>query len=270
MNSDQQSGVLLSEQRGYIGIITFNRPAQHNALSAQLLTELCAVLAAWAASGEVRVVILTGAGDKAFSAGYDINAIATVGPEHKTSDNNEPQQTVLERGLAAVKNFPYPTIAMLNGHCFGGALHMALCCDIRIAADHIAMAMPPAKLGMVYGAEGLTQFIQTLGSAKTREMFFTGRTYEGQQIAEMGLVGQLVPAEELEHTVLMMAEEIASNAPLALRGIKRIMNIIEDPALSGTEVKEVDELVAGSFRSSDLKEGQAAFLEKRKPRFLGN
>jgi enoyl-CoA hydratase/carnithine racemase len=81
---------------------------------------------------------------------------------------------------------------------------------------------------------------------------------------------QLVPAEELEHTVLMMAEEIPSNAPLALRGIKRIMNIIEEPALSGTEVKEVDELVAGSFRSSDLKEGQAAFLEKRKPRFLGN
>lgn len=269
MNSDQQSGVLLSEQRGHIGIITFNRPAQHNALSAELLGQLCSVLATWAESDEVRVVILTGAGDKAFSSGYDINAIATVGPEHKTSDNNEPQQTALERGLAAVKNFPYPTIAMLNGHCFGGALHMALCCDIRIAADHIAMAMPPAKLGMVYGAEGLAQFIQTLGSAKAREMFFTGKTYEGQQIAEMGLVGQLVPAEELEHTVLMMAEEVASNAPLALRGIKRIMNIVELPVLNDKQGKEAHDLVSESFRSSDLKEGQAAFLEKRKPVFSG-
>lgn len=269
MNSGQQSEVLLSEQRGHIGIITFNRPEQHNALSPELLSKLCTVLATWAESDEVRVVILTGAGDKAFSAGYDINAIATVGPEHQAAIDNEPQQTPFERGLAAVRNFPYPTIAMLNGHCFGGALHMALCCDIRIAADHIAMAMPPAKLGLVYGAEGLAQFIKTLGSAKAREMFFTGRTYKGEQIRDMGLAGQLVPAEALTETVFALAEGIASNAPLALRGIKRIMNIVELPALSHEHGKEAHELVSESFRSSDLKEGQAAFLEKRKPLFRG-
>ncbi len=269
MNSHLQSDVLLSEQRGHIGIITFNRPAQHNALSPELLDKLCAVLKAWATSGKIRVVVLTGAGDKAFSSGYDINAIATVGPEHKVAVDNEAQQTPFERGLAAVKNFPYPTIAMLNGHCFGGALHMALCCDIRIAADHIAMAMPPAKLGMVYAAEGLAQFIQILGSAKAREMFFTGRTYQGQEVAEMGLVGQLTPAEVLEHTVLVMAEEIACNAPLALQGIKRIMNMVEQPSLSDTQEREALALVTESFSSSDLVEGQAAFLEKRKPRFVG-
>ncbi len=274
MNSSQQSGVLLSEQRGHIGIITFNRPAQHNALSPELLGKLCEVLAAWAANGEVRVVILTGAGDKAFSAGYDINAIATVGPEHKAQADNKrgnkaPQETPFEQGLAAVKNFPYPTIAMLNGHCFGGALHMALCCDMRIAADHIAMAMPPAKLGVVYGAEGLAQFIEVLGSAKAREMFFTGRSYKGEQIAEMGLAGQLVPADQLESTVLTLAEDIARNAPLALRGIKRIMNIVEQPVLNDEQEREAHALVAESFRSSDLKEGQAAFLEKRKPLFQG-
>ncbi len=270
MNSSQQSDVLLSEQRGHIGIITFNRPAQHNALSPELLGKLCEVLAAWAASGDIRVVILTGAGDKAFSAGYDINAIASVGPEHKTPVNDEPEQTPFEQGLAAVKNFPYPTIAMLNGHCFGGALHMALCCDMRIAADHIAMAMPPAKLGMVYGAEGLAQFIQVLGSAKAREMFFTGRTYKGEKISEMGLAGQLVPANELTNTVFTLAEDIALNAPLALQGIKRIMNIVEQPALNDEQEKEAYELVVESFRSSDLKEGQAAFLEKRKPLFVGS
>lgn len=269
MNSSEQRGVLLSEQRGHIGIITFNRPAQHNALSPELLAKLCEVLATWAAGGEVRVVVLTGAGDKAFSAGYDINAIATVGPDHKASTNDEPAETPFERGLTAVKNFPYPTIAMLNGHCFGGALHMALCCDMRIAADHIAMAMPPAKLGVVYGAEGLSQFIQVLGSAKAREMFFTGRTYKGAQIGEMGLAGQLVPAEQLESTVFALAEDIACNAPLALRGIKRIMNIVEQPNLSEGQENEAHQLVAESFRSCDLKEGQAAFLEKRKPHFLG-
>jgi len=274
VSSSQQSGVLLREQRGHIGIITFNRPAQHNALSPELLGKLCEVLADWAANGEVRVVVLTGAGDKAFSAGYDINAIATVGPEHKVQTatkrgNNEPQQTPFEQGLAAVKNFPYPTIAMLNGHCFGGALHMALCCDMRIAADHIAMAMPPAKLGLVYGAEGLSQFIEVLGSAKAREMFFTGRTYKGEQIAEMGLAGQLVSAEALESTVLTLAEDIARNAPLALRGIKRSMNIVEQAVLSDEQEKEAHQLVAESFRSRDLQEGQAAFLEKRKPVFQG-
>ena len=269
MNSSQQSGVLLSEQRGHIGIITFNRPEQHNALSPELLAKLCDVLAAWADSGEVRVVILTGAGEKAFSAGYDINAIATVGPDHKSSVDKAPGATPFERGLAAVRNFPYPTIAMLNGHCFGGALHMALCCDIRIAADHIAMAMPPAKLGVVYGAEGLAQFIEVLGSAKAREMFFTGRTYKGEQIAEMGLAGQLVPADQLQRTVFALAEDIAGNAPLALRAIKRIMNIVEQPALNDEQEREAHELVAASFRSRDLKEGQAAFLEKRAPVFKG-
>lgn len=279
MSAAGQSKVLLSEKRGHIGIITFNRPEQHNALSPELLGDLCAVLADWSASGDVRVVVFTGAGDKAFSAGYDINAIATVGPEHRATAekaqgnaeraNNLLGKTPFEMGLEAVKNFPYPTIAMLNGHCFGGALHMALCCDIRIAADHISMAMPPARLGVVYGAEGLLQFIQVLGSAKAREMFFTGRTYKGAQIAEMGLAGQLVPAEQLASTVFSMAEDIAKNAPLALRGIKRIMNIVELPGLSEDMCKEAHELVTESFRSSDLKEGQAAFLEKRKPVFTG-
>lgn len=279
MSAVEQNKVLLSEKRGHIGIITFNRPEQHNALSPELLKDLCAVLADWAASGDVRVAIFTGAGDKAFSAGYDINAIATVGPEHRAAVEKDPAgsesaishegKTPFEQGLEAVKNFPYPTIAMLNGHCFGGALHMALCCDIRIAADHIAMAMPPAKLGVVYGADGLLQFIQVLGSAKAREMFFTGRTYKGEQIAAMGLAGQLVPAELLVSTVFEMAEDIALNAPLALRGIKRIMNMVELPVLNEAMSNEAHQLVAESFRSSDLKEGQAAFLEKRKPVFRG-
>ncbi|HAD07849.1 MAG TPA: enoyl-CoA hydratase [Porticoccaceae bacterium] len=267
-NSLQQD-VLLHEQHGHIGLITFNRPEQRNALSPQLLRQLCKVLADWAACGEIRVVIFTGAGDKAFSAGYDIGAIETVGPGHKEKKADGGSATPFEQALREVRNFPYPTIAMINGHCFGGALHLALCCDLRIAADHISMGMPPARLGVVYGPDGLLEFIQVLGSARARELLFTGRPYRGQEIIEMGLVRYLVPGEALENTVFALANEIAANAPLALKGMKRIMNMVEAPDFSDELKAEARKLVAEGFASADLKEGQRAFLEKRKPVFTG-
>ena len=260
---------LLSEIRGAVGLLTFNRPERRNALSPQLLDELCGVLADWASDGAVRAVVITGAGDQAFSAGYDIRAIETVGPAGQSRAADGPRGTPFERALAAVRDFPYPTIAMINGHCFGGALHLALCCDLRIAADHISMGMPPAKLGVVYGAEGLWQFLQVLGSARTRELLFTGRAYRGAELRRLGIVEHWVEAAELASTAFALAEEISRNAPLALRGIKRILNRLEDPALDPELQAEAGRLVAEAFGSADLKEGQAAFLEKRPPRFSG-
>ncbi len=261
---------LLSERRGAVGVITFNRPERRNALSPQLLDELCRVLAGWAERGEVRAVVITGAGFEAFSAGYDIRAIETVGPAGASRSADGPRGTPFERALAAVRDFPYPTIAMINGHCFGGALHLALCCDLRIAADHITMGMPPAKLGVVYGAEGLWQFLQVLGSARTRELFFTGRSYRGAELRRLGIVEHWVNADQLAPTVFALAEEIGRNAPLALRGIKHILNRLEDPALDPELKAEAGRLVAEAFASSDLQEGQRAFLEKRRPRFTGH
>ncbi len=261
---------LLSERRGAVGVITFNRPERRNALSPQLLDELCRVLAGWAERGEVRAVVITGAGFEAFSAGYDIRAIETVGPAGQARDADGPRGTPFERALAAVRDFPYPTIAMINGHCFGGALHLALCCDLRIAADHITMGMPPAKLGVVYGAEGLWQFLQVLGSARTRELFFTGRSYRGAELRRLGIVEHWVNADQLAPTVFALADEIGRNAPLALRGIKHILNRLEDPALDPALKFEAGRLVAEAFASSDLQEGQRAFLEKRRPRFTGH
>lgn len=261
--------VLLHTRQGHVGLITFNRPKQRNALSPQLLRELCDVLADWAESGDVRVVVFTGAGDKAFSAGYDISAIETVGPGHKETRPSGATGTPFEQALDAVKNFPFPTIAMINGHCFGGALHLALVCDLRVAADHVSIGMPPAKLGVVYGPEGILQFVQVLGTAKARELLFTGRAFRGDEITDMGLVRRLVPATQLNDTVMALAEEISGNAPLALKGIKRIMNMVEAPHFGEALRAEAKQLVAESFRSADLKEGQAAFLEKRKPVFTG-
>jgi enoyl-CoA hydratase/carnithine racemase len=259
---------LLSEQREHVGIVTFNRPERRNALSPGMLIELHETLERWADDGEVRAVVITGAGDKAFSAGYDILAIPTdVTPEtaSKLRDSN-----ALALGLRSVKDFPYPTIAMLNGHCFGGALNLALCCDLRIAVDDLAVGMPPARLGVVYPHDGIAQFASVLGMARARELFFTGRSYRGEEVRAMGLVERLVPRAELEPTTFALADEIATNAPLALRGLKRVLNLVESAApLSDAARKEAQALLAASLQSDDAKEGQRAFIEKRKPRFSG-
>jgi len=260
--------VLTSEVRDCVGTITLCRPAQRNALTPQMLIDLHQTLAAWADSGEVRAVVIRGAGDKAFSAGYDIRSIPTnPTPEMERLMR---QSNPLELGLRAVKSFPYPVIAMVNGACFGGALNLAMCCDLRVGADDIAIGMPPAKLGLVYPAEGVAQFVAVLGIARAREVFLTGRTYRGAEVAAMGLIDRLVPRAELEPAVTAMATEIAGNAPLALRGLKRVLNLLEVAAPLGAEAAaEVQALVAASFASADALEGQMAFIEKRTPRFAG-
>ena len=259
---------LLTETRGAVGIVRFNRPARRNALSPQLLLHLHETLTAWAQTDEIRTVVITGAGDKAFSSGYDILAIPTdVTPEmaQRIRDSNP-----LALALGSVKNFPYPTIAMVNGHCFGGALNLALCCDIRIGADDIAVGMPAARLGVVYHCDGIAQFVQVLGMARAREVFFAARTYRGAEVQRMGLVDRLVPRAELEATTFALAEEIAANAPLALKGIKRTLNLIEAATLLTAETRrECDALMAAAFQSEDIKEAQLAFIEKRQPHFIG-
>jgi enoyl-CoA hydratase/carnithine racemase len=263
-----EANELLTERRGRIGVLTFNRPERRNALSPRLLIELHETLEAWAREDEIRTVVITGAGEKAFSAGYDIVAIPTdVTPEtaSRLRDRNP-----LQLGLESVKQFPYPTIAMMNGHCFGAALNLALCCDLRIGADDIAAGMPPARLGVVYPHEGIAQIAQVLGMARAREVLFTGRSYRGEELRTLGLVDRLVPRSELEATSYGIAEEIAANAPLALKGIKRILNLIEGSApLAGDARREAEALVAAALQSADAKEGQTAFLQKRKPTFVG-
>lgn len=263
-----EANELLTERRGRIGVLSLNRPERRNALSPQLLIAVHEKLEAWAGEDELRTVVIRGSGEKAFSAGYDILAIPTgVTPEtaSRLRDRNP-----LQLALESVKNFPYPTIAMLNGHCFGGAVHLALCCDLRVGADDIAVGIPPAKLGVVYPHEGIAQVAQVLGMARAREVFFTGRSYRGEALQAIGLVDQLVPRSELEETTWGLAEEIAGNAPLSLRGMKRILNLIEASApLSEDARREAEALFAASLQSEDAKEGQKAFIEKRKPSFVG-
>jgi enoyl-CoA hydratase/carnithine racemase len=223
----------------------------------------------WATDNSVRAVVIRGSGEKAFSAGFDITAIPTS--EDPDLTQKLLQSDPLASALRTIKQFPYPTLAMINGQCFGGALNLALCCDLRIGVSDMIIAMPPAKLGLVYPLDGLAQFASVLGTANTREMLFTGRTYDAQEARDLGLVHRLVERENLEEVSFGLAREIAANAPLALKGIKRSLNLLEACAQpDGAARQEIDQLVAESMQSADAREAQQAFIEKRKPRFSGH
>jgi len=265
----EENDILKKQLDGHVGTLTLNRPERQNALSPDLLIKIHLALKDWEAREAVRVVVITGGEGRAFSSGYEIAAI----PTRVTEEEKEllKQANPLELALSTVKNFPYPTIAMMNGHAFGAGLNLCMCCDIRIAADDIKVGMPPAKLGLVYHPEGLRQFLEVIGMARTREVFFTGRTYEGRELREMGLADHLVPRSDLKATVYKMADEIAANAPLSLKGIKKILNFFGSSLRIGPEeLQEAERIITEAFNSQDLKEGQAAFFEKRRPVFKGN
>lgn len=259
---------LLIEKKEYIATLTLNRPRQKNALTRDLLVRIHLNLEKLARAGTVRAVLLTGGAGKVFSAGYDIGALP-VDPDPETRDLLK-SRNPLELALESIRNFPCPVIAMINGHAFGAGLNLAAACDLRVACRDIKVGMPPARLGLVYPPAGLRLFVEVLGVAKTREMFLTAKTYDGAAAREMGLVHQLVPRPELTAAARALATDIAANAPLAVRGIKRMLNLIGDRlVLDEPFWAEAEELQNRALGSDDLKEGQAAFAEKRKPRFRG-
>lgn len=259
--------VVVHEIKENVGTIIFNRPEKRNSLTIDLLLKTHLLLEEWKKDGNIRCVIFRGSGDVSFSAGFDILSIPTeMTPELQEFMKSE--KNPLEVAFSGIKNFPYPTIAMMNGYAFGAGLNLAVCCDIRIGTLDIKFGMPPAKLGLVYHPEGLKQFIEVLGMPTVREMFFTGHTYQSDEIKRVGLIDVLVERDELETVTHKMAKEISQNAPLALRGTKSILNMIgKGFTLSTKDQKKADQLINESFNSEDLKEGQTAFIEKRKPVF---
>ncbi|MBW2636660.1 MAG: enoyl-CoA hydratase/isomerase family protein [Deltaproteobacteria bacterium] len=260
--------VLIRKEENHVGTLIFNRPEKKNALSPELLLKIHSTLKEWSEKDEIRAVVITGGKGHPFSSGFDIAAISTeLKPGMAdTSTKNNP----LELGLNSVRNFPYPTIAMIDGHVYGGGLNLAMCCDIRVGTNDISASMPPARLGLVYHPDGIRQFIEVIGIARTRELFFTARTYRGAEVKMMGLVDYQVPSSELETTTYGFATEIAANSPLSIKGTKRIINMMADaPVLDGKDIGKAEQLIAEAFNSDDLEEGQIAFFERRKPKFRG-
>ncbi|MBT8351268.1 MAG: enoyl-CoA hydratase/isomerase family protein [Deltaproteobacteria bacterium] len=264
--NESDDNMLLVEKKDYIGFLTLNYPEKRNALTPEMLLAIHENLETFLKNDDVRCLVVKGSGNQAFSSGYDISAI----PVSKLPDTKQKPPDILLKALKSIKNFACPTIAMLNGHAFGAGFNLCACCDIRIAADDVKLGMTPARLGVVYHPEGIQQFIEAFGIARTKEIFFTANTFHGKELLRKGLVNYMVPQTDLEEFTHTYAQKITMNAPLSLKGIKNIISMFEDNlALNKKDLKKADRLMQQCFESRDLKEGQAAFLEKRVPKFNG-
>jgi len=214
------------------------------------------------------VVVIRGAGERAFSAGYDIGILP--GKSQSAARTTDGNKSPFEIAMEAIGRYPYPVVAMLNGFAFGGGCELAITCDIRIAGSHIRMGMPPAKIGLVYRYGGLRRFLAILGYSRTLELFLTARYYDSRKCLEMGLVNHVVEKDELEAFTYELAQEMTENAPLSLRDTKFILNkIVEYPEVKPQDVEMFRSLSLRAIQSEDLEEGKRAFKEKRKPQFKG-
>lgn len=256
---------MLSRKDKGVGYVIFNNPQRHNAVSLEMWRGCAAIMEGFAGDPEVRVVVLTGAGGKAFVSGADISRFGEErASEHDVRTYNE----AVERGYAAVHEFKKPTIAMIRGYCIGGGMGLASCCDLRIASDNSRFAVPAAKLGLGYAHPGVKRLMDIVGPSFTKEIFFTARQFDATEALQMGLVNRVVPADKLEDYVRDYAEMISANAPMTIDAIKfTVGELLKDE--SGRDLAASDAMVDACFKSSDYEEGRKAFLEKRKPRFEG-
>jgi len=260
--------LILTEKNERVFTLIFNRPDRRNALNYPMLSQSIEILNRVREEGEVRCLVVRGAGDKAFSSGYDIGDIPTnLTPEETAAlKMRSPFQGLLN----VIEEFPYPVIAMINGHALGAGFDLAMCCDIRIAAEPALLGIPPVKLGIIYQPDGIQRLINVAGVANAKELFFTGRNYRASQAKEMGLVNHVLPPDQLGPFTYEMAREISENAPLSLKGMKRIFRgCLAHQRIDPQDAREIEDLRAQAFNSEDIKEGQRAFKEKRKPVFQG-
>jgi enoyl-CoA hydratase/carnithine racemase len=258
--------LLLDEPADGVARLTLNNPGKRNPLDHDVLDALAEVLPRLDRGIEVRCVLITGAGG-AFSAGYDIGSI----PDESFSRDAEALVAhPFHAAMEAVSAHPYPIVAAINGHCLGGGLELAVRCDLRVCAAEAKLGMPPARLGLVYGHTGLRRFIDVVGVARTKELFLTGLTVDGARAEEIGLVNAVVDDHELPGTALELAETIAGNAPISMRGNKRaIETLAAFPRLTEEQERELVELRRACFESEDFREGVRAFAERREPRWTG-
>jgi enoyl-CoA hydratase len=250
------------DRRGRVAILTINRPDKLNALSNKVHVEGVAALDELKHDADVRVVVITGAGEKAFIAGADISEFQDQTPVTQRNSFNE-------RSLFnSIDNFPKPVIAMVNGFCLGGGNELAMACDIRMASENAKFSQPEINLGIMCGGGGTQRLPKLVGEGRAMEIVLTGDMIDAPTAERLGLVNHVLPADQLEPETMKLANKIAEKAPIALQLSKEAVKFASRSNLDEGLRREVD-LFAICFSTEDKKEGVAAFLEKRKPEFKG-
>ena len=262
---DPGTGQLLVEAAGAVAGVTFNNPGKRNALSSEMRAALPGLLEALQADREVRVVVVTGAGDKAFASGADISEFADRRTSPAARAEYDRVSAVLSRSWHGLDK---PLIAMIRGFCLGGGLFTALQADFRVASDDSQFGVPAARLGVGPGFDGVTALIDLVGPAWTSEILFSARRFSAAEALQMGLVNRVVPAASLRDDVMGLAQGIAQNAPLTVLACKAAIREA-GRAPDRRDMGRVEAMIEACFRSDDYREGQRAFTQRRPPAFTG-
>jgi enoyl-CoA hydratase len=256
---------MIAEKDGAIGWITFNNPERRNAVSMAMWEALADIVHDYEKDNAIRVIVLKGAGGKAFVSGADISEF-----EEKRSSPATTRIYNQAAGKAngALMHVGKPTIAMIRGYCIGGGVSVALSCDMRIAAEDAKFGVPAAKLGLGYEAKGVRKLMDVVGPAFAKEIFFTARQFTAEEAVAMGLINRMLPDAQLEAYVRDYAGTIAANAPLTVASIKTIVGEVSKDE-SERDMALCQQVVDRCFASDDYVEGRTAFMAKRKPIFKG-
>ena len=256
---------LYGERDGAVAKITFNNPAKHNAVSLDMWTRYSELLREYAADDAIRVLVVSGAGGKAFVSGADISKFED---ERASKEAVEKYNAISKGAYELLYSFPKPTIAKINGYCIGGGMNVAVGCDLRFCEDTSKFAIPAAKLGLGYGYYGVNRLSRLVGPARAMEMFYTARQFPATEAYEMGLVNRIMPTTELDAYVNETAQRISELAPMTIATIKAV-NIEMGKAPNQPDHAKLDQMVLDCFNSEDYIEGRRAFMVKRKPQFKG-
>ncbi|QQR88759.1 MAG: enoyl-CoA hydratase/isomerase family protein [Myxococcales bacterium] len=251
------------EQHNAVTVVTISRPEKLNALNRQVVTELYEMVQEISGNNETRCMILTGAGDRAFISGADIAEMQALNPGQATAFAQIGHNLV-----AALERLSFPVIAAVNGFALGGGCELALACDFIYASDRAQLGQPEVNLGVIPGFGGIPRLARRVGIARARELVYTGRSVAADEALRIGLVNAVFPSAELMEKTMKVAQSIASMGPLAIRAAKQVLRDGEDRLLGDADALEI-RAFAECFSTEDQREGMAAFIEKRKPKYRG-
>ncbi len=259
------SDKMLAGKEGAIGTLTFNNPERHNAVSLEMWTAAQEILDDFVADDAIRVIVVAGAGGKAFVSGADISKFESErGTQEAIAHYNARVKWIYD----GIHRLPKPTIAMINGYCLGGGLALAVACDLRFCSGKSKFGLPAARLGLGYPFEGLKRLVDTVGPGTAKDIVFSARRLDAGEALAKGLVQKVLPEEGLQKFVTDYARTVAGNTPLTVKSMKIIIGeVLKDPA--DLDLEMCRRLVDDCFASADYIEGRRAFTEKRAPKFEG-